>query len=213
MSPEWNCVTPRVSLSERVVTCRDADHRNNPDGVDQIGCRFFDRHAKSSAPRAVFNEGSRMVFQHLAIDAEWTHKCITCYVPARLIRPMRAQSETGEALRRIKLFNHEFEDNAVPMWVFDTETLAFLSVNSAAIRKYGYSQEEFLSMTILDIRPAEDVIPLLQQELRDGRHNSNGELWTHRKKDGTKISVRIISRETEFDGRPAELVIAQDVTR
>ena len=68
-------------------------------------------------------------------------------------------------------------------------------------------------MTILDIRPAEDVIPLLQQELRDRRHNSNGELWTHRKKDGTKISVRIISRETEFDGRPAELVIAQDITR
>ena len=50
-----------------------------------------------------------------------------------------------------------FEKNPLPMWVFDTETLAFLAVNDAAIEHYGYSREEFLSMTADRIRPAEEV--------------------------------------------------------
>lgn len=43
-----------------------------------------------------------------------------------------------------------------PMWIYDIETLAFLKVNKEAIRQYGYTEEEFLSMTIMDIRPKED---------------------------------------------------------
>jgi PAS domain S-box-containing protein len=54
-----------------------------------------------------------------------------------------------------------FDDNPQPMWLFDAETLAFLEVNNAAIENYGYSREEFLQMTILDIRPQEDVVRLI----------------------------------------------------
>ena len=54
-----------------------------------------------------------------------------------------------------------FQRCETPMWVFDTRTFAFLAVNDAAVRQYGYSREQFLSMTILDIRPVADVVPLL----------------------------------------------------
>jgi len=107
----------------------------------------------------------------------------------------------------------DFDCSASPMWIFDIRTLVFLAVNEAAVRHYGYSRERFLSMTILDIRPAEDIVPLLREELREGKHSSNKELWRHRKKDGSVIEVEITSHEAMFNGLPAEVVIVQDVAK
>ena len=50
-----------------------------------------------------------------------------------------------------------FESNPHPMWVFDRETMRFLAVNDAAVEQYGYSKEEFLSMTLAQIRSPEDA--------------------------------------------------------
>ena len=61
-----------------------------------------------------------------------------------------------------------FEASPTPMWVYDADTLAFLAVNDAAIRHYGYSRDEFLAMTIKDIRPAEDVPRLLADVVGGG---------------------------------------------
>jgi len=102
--------------------------------------------------------------------------------------------------------------SSVPMWIFDIRTLRFLAVNDAAVRQYGYSREEFLAMTILDIRPGEDVVPLLREEVRDRKHRSDKERWRHLRKDGTLIEVEITSRHTTFNGSPAEIVTAVDVT-
>ena len=105
-----------------------------------------------------------------------------------------------------------FESNPFPMWVCDLETLSFLAVNEAAVRHYGYSSEEFLTMTIKDIRPLEDV-PVLLDSL--ARHsvglNQSGE-WRHQKKDGTIINVEITSYQLTFAGRLAALVLANDIT-
>jgi two-component system, cell cycle sensor histidine kinase and response regulator CckA len=107
----------------------------------------------------------------------------------------------------------DFDHNAAPMWVFDMSTLAFLAVNDAAVRDYGYSRKEFLSMTILDIRPNEDIVPLLREELHEGRrHNSQKELWRHQNKNGSLIDVEITSCEVLFNGRRAKIVTAVDVT-
>ncbi len=105
-----------------------------------------------------------------------------------------------------------FESNPQPMWVYDLESLAFLKVNRAAVDLYGYSREEFLAMTIKDIRPPEDVAPLLKRvkELAPGLGYS-GE-WRHGKKSGEIIDVEIVSHEIAFNGRRARLVLAQDVT-
>jgi PAS domain S-box-containing protein len=106
-----------------------------------------------------------------------------------------------------------FDNNPHPTWVFDRETLRFLAVNSAAVRKYGYSVDEFLAMTIKEIRPAEDIPVLLESvgRLNDGMDSAG--IWRHRRKDGTVIDVEITSYPLNFAGRPAEVVVAVDVTQ
>jgi two-component system cell cycle sensor histidine kinase/response regulator CckA len=98
------------------------------------------------------------------------------------------------------------------MWVFDRATLKFLAINEAAIRHYGYSRDEFLSMTIADIRPEEDVPRLMGSVSQRGAELSESELWRHRKKDGTVIQVEITSHPISLRGRDAELILSQDVT-
>ncbi len=120
----------------------------------------------------------------------------------------RALRESEERYRTL------FESNPNPMWVYDLETLSFLAVNAAAVRNYGYSQEEFLTMTLKDIRPPEDV-PHLMEDLGketgvDGLDNLAQ--WRHRKKDGALIDVEITSHELIWIGRLAKLVLINDIT-
>ena len=105
-----------------------------------------------------------------------------------------------------------FESNPMPMWVFDRDSLKFLAVNEAAIRHYGYSGDEFLSMTIADIRPDEDVPKLMNSVSKTVPRLSEAELWRHRKKDGTIIQVEITSHPISMDGRAADLILSHDVT-
>jgi PAS domain S-box-containing protein len=105
-----------------------------------------------------------------------------------------------------------FESNPLPMWLYDTETLAFLHVNAAAVRHYGYSQDEFLSMTLKDIRPAEDI-PRFLASLADtpsGLYEAG--IWAHRTKDGTIIQVEVTRHRLRLEGREVGLALAQDVT-
>ena len=105
-----------------------------------------------------------------------------------------------------------FESNPHPMWICDAETLAFLAVNEAAVHQYGYSQDEFLRMTIKDIRPPENVADLLEHVLRAIRPFNWAGAWRHRKKDGTIIDVEISGCPLHFAGRPAVVILANDVT-
>jgi two-component system, cell cycle sensor histidine kinase and response regulator CckA len=104
-----------------------------------------------------------------------------------------------------------FQSNPLPMWVYDRDTLEFLAVNEAAVSHYGYSQDDFLSMTIKDIRSAEDVETLLEKISDESGFNPAG-TWKHKKKDGSVIDVEIISYPLQFAGRKAKLVLANDVT-
>ena len=106
-----------------------------------------------------------------------------------------------------------FESNPHPMWVYDLETLAFLAVNAAAIHHYGYTREEFLSMTLKDIRPPEDIPALLDSVARAPLGLEEAGVWKHRRKDGSIIYVEITSHTIEFAGRRAKTVLANDVTQ
>ena len=107
-----------------------------------------------------------------------------------------------------------FDSSPLPMWLLDTETLSFLDVNTAALRQYGYSKDEFLSMTIKDIRPIEQVTGLrnlvksnnMSAEYYDG-------VSLHLKKNGEIIYVRIESNLLTFNNREARLVQATDITQ
>jgi two-component system, cell cycle sensor histidine kinase and response regulator CckA len=107
-----------------------------------------------------------------------------------------------------------FNSNPQPMWVYDLESLRFLAVNDAAINHYGYSREEFLRMTLRDIRPEEEI-PRLLTNLAAGRNRKQLETagtWKHRKKTGEIIDVKIMEGKLQFEGRSAALIGVEDVT-
>lgn len=112
-----------------------------------------------------------------------------------------------------------FEASPIPLWVYDLETLQFLAVNQAAVTEYGFSRDEFLAMTIRDIRPVDDVPHLLDRierlELGVEKPDWSDQperSWRHRRKDGSILHVDIRSHPMLFLGRPARIVIAMDVT-
>jgi PAS domain S-box-containing protein len=110
-------------------------------------------------------------------------------------------------------FRNLFEHNPLPFWVFDAETLRFLEVNRAAINQYGYSRDEFLAMTILDIRRPE-FHDRVSREVHDTSSPkwTSTQIWQHRRKDGSLLEVKIHTSDIEFRGRPARLILAEDMT-
>ncbi len=105
-----------------------------------------------------------------------------------------------------------FDSNPLPMWIYDLQSLRFLAVNESAIDHYGYTREDFLAMTIADIRPTEDLPALLEnvEQVKDQLDRAG--VWRHLKKDASQIFVEITSHPLDFMDRQAELVIAYDVT-
>jgi PAS domain S-box-containing protein len=123
----------------------------------------------------------------------------------------RARREAAEAdLRQSeKHYRLLFQGNPHPMWVFDLETLAILEVNEAAINHYGFSQQEFLGMTLADLRVSG----------RD-RHDNNSVwdaesrviIWRHRHKNGGAMDMEVVWTPLAFQGRLCALTMATDVT-
>ncbi len=118
---------------------------------------------------------------------------------------LRAQDGLRQSEVRYRLL---FERNPLPMWVYNKQTLAFLAVNEAAVRRYGYSREEFLAMTLLDIRPPED---------RDAVRRSvgtaqAGSVWRHLTKSGELLWAEITSHPLVWEVQDAAMGIAQDIT-
>ena len=126
-----------------------------------------------------------------------------------LARDITERKHFEEALRdseeRYKLL---FESTPQPIWVYNEETLAFLAVNEAATRTYGFTRDEFLSMTVNDIRPREDI-PALLIKSTDLVISSP---WRHKTKDNRTIYVEMSSHPVVFDGKNSKLVIVNDVT-
>jgi PAS domain S-box-containing protein len=121
----------------------------------------------------------------------------------------KSQEKLKKSEARYRLL---FENNPFPMWVYELETLKILAVNDAAINRYGFSEEEFLHLTIMDISPEEDIPLMLKQISENPQELMNAGVWRHQKKDGSLIYVEINSHQINFDGRQARLVLANDVT-
>jgi len=104
------------------------------------------------------------------------------------------------------------DDIPLAAWVHDNESWRFLTVNQAAIERYGYSREEFLSMTLGDIRPKEDMVELERFLKTAGEKRRLAAKWRHRKKDGSLIWVICYSHPVELDGQTVRLVVNEDIT-
>jgi PAS domain S-box-containing protein len=128
-------------------------------------------------------------------------------------RDITEQKRAEERLRASEeWYRLLFDANPLPMWVYDIETLAFLGVNDAAVKHYGYSRAEFLSMRITDIRPDEELPKLLAAARAPDSPEFDGGVWRHRTKDGRTISVEVVTHALTVLDRPARLTLAHDVT-
>jgi PAS domain S-box-containing protein len=136
---------------------------------------------------------------------------------SQLFKSITYSIERGKNLKKLRESEEKyktlFQVTPLPKWIYDLNTFKFLNVNDAAIRHYGYSREEFLNMTILDIRPKEDI-PILKNVLNQAQEKNSFKKgsFRHVKKNGEIIDVQIESNEIDFDGIKARLVLSIDIT-
>jgi PAS domain S-box-containing protein len=105
-----------------------------------------------------------------------------------------------------------FEDSPLPMWVTDKQTLQFLDVNETALKEYGYSREEFLSMSAYDIRNDNEKERLAHLAPAPGNGTRNAGIWQHIKKDGSCILAEMSAHNIAYGGESARLVMSNNVT-
>lgn len=130
-----------------------------------------------------------------------------------LVLDVTVATRIEEALRKSEAqYRLLFEANPQAMWVYDLTTLRFLAVNNAAVRHYGYSRSEFLDMTIMDIRPPDEIKRLEDYLAGNYSEVEHAGEWRHQKKDGTIINVDVTASRLNFAGRPAEFVLVHDIT-
>lgn len=122
---------------------------------------------------------------------------------------VRFEEELKESESR---YRQLFEDNPMPMMIFERDTLRFLAVNDATEIHYGWTRDEFLNMTIRDIRPPEDVEAAVGYVQNMDQGLDKVGVWRHRKKDGSIIQVDITSHSLTYRGKKAQLALCQDVT-
>ncbi|MFT3817181.1 MAG: PAS domain-containing protein [Rubrivivax sp.] len=105
-----------------------------------------------------------------------------------------------------------FMNHPQPMWVYDMDSYRFLLVNDAAVAAYGYRREAFLAMTARDIRPPEDVPSFLAAARLHAVGTGSPGVFRHRTRSGRTLLARISEHRVVLHGRPAMMVMAEDVT-
>ena len=132
-----------------------------------------------------------------------------------LVESLGAVIERHRTAERLRTSEEQyrmlFDYNPHPMWVYDREHLRVLAVNRAAVLHYGYSEQEFLALTIRDLTPPEDIARMEQAVM--SLRQSTKDIWRHWKKDETLIDVEVASHPIDFNGRPARMVLIIDMTQ
>jgi PAS domain S-box-containing protein len=130
-----------------------------------------------------------------------------------LLHDVSAHHDAMERLRASeRRLRHLFEDNPRPMWLYELDSNRIVLVNAAAIEQYGYTDEEFRSLTIFDLRPQEERERLRSNLSRPRARVERSAGWTHRRKDGSLLEVEIDSHLIDMDGRQHVVVVGHDVT-
>ena len=146
-------------------------------------------------------------------------RCIRIYgsfqdIDQRKKNELKIQQTLTEIEESEKRYSDLFHLSPLPKWVYDVKTLKFLDVNKAAIKHYGYTYEEFLEMTIKDIRPVEEIAklePFIQENIKNITSSSEG-IFIHQNKKGDKLTVEIKSNSITFKGIKAKVIAANDIT-
>jgi PAS domain S-box-containing protein len=174
---------------------------------------------------ALMHQGKPFVNTYRIMDAQgnikWLESKLTPTVDDNG-RPIRLDGITTDITQRKEAeamlaaseshYKQLFEVNPTPMWIRENGSLRFLNVNEATIKHYGYSREEFLDMTLLDIRSKSEQERLLSLEKGSQGIGTNAGIWKHIKKNGEEILVEVTHSDIVYEGKQARLVLAKDVT-
>lgn len=183
--------------------------------------------ARVTVPYALFGVlwilGSDAAVQALSADPAWqalaqrgkglTYVSLTALALALLVyrgtrRMLRAVQDGEHSALRV----HDlFEGHPQPMWYYHPHSLAFLRVNDAAVRLYGWTQAEFLQMTVPDLRPADERATLAQRLRGRAPGFSAVDQVRHRCKSGDWLHVQVSAQAAVYQGQPAVLVLAVDI--
>ncbi len=153
-------------------------------------------------------------FFYIAVTAILLHYIVERFYN-ELGNKLRKLTQTNTALEESeKRYSDLFHLSPLPLWVYDCATLKFLAVNEAAIAQYGYSRDEFLSKTIIDIRPKEEIPNLMnvvETSKGEGQFVLRG-VFRHTKKDREIVTVEIRSNDVVYKGVKAKVVLVNDIT-
>ncbi len=129
------------------------------------------------------------------------------------VRDISERKRTEESIRLSEQkYRLLFFKNPMPMLMLSMPDMNFIDVNEAALKQYGYSREEFLTMSAKDIRPAEDIKKFWEKMENKSRGINNFGIVRHLKKDGSIINVDVTAHELTYDGKPVFLIHVNDVT-
>jgi PAS domain S-box-containing protein len=106
-----------------------------------------------------------------------------------------------------------FERNLLPMWIYDVKTLRMLAVNDAALSQYGYSKQEFVGLTLLDLHHDDDVAQLHDYLKLPASEQAAPRVWRHKDRNGVAVEVEMVTDELEQEGVHARMALVRDVTR
>jgi PAS domain S-box-containing protein len=202
-----------VSLTRGEVLCCD-DSEIDP-RVDRAACRAMGVRSVLIAP---LRTGGATGVGALRVMSSRPHAFSAADVGSLTILAewlgavMQRDAAAAELSRSESQYRLLFAEHPLPMWVYEIGTLRFLAVNDSAVAQYGYSKQEFLTMTLRDMRSPEGNA-LLDEYLRTRAVSGKSIVsWQHRRKDGSIVDVESSDSTIDFGGRPARLVLAQDIT-
>src|SRR5258708_485607 len=191
-------------------TQADARFQNNPLVLGTPDIRFY-----AGAPIITTDGhilGSICVIDRTPREISDTEKSALTLLAREVCSQMELRRIATELREGEERYRMMFERNPMPMWIFNHASLQIVAVNESAVALYGYSTEEFLAMTVKDIRPPEDISTfekIIAPAMGPFRAASR---WRHRRKDGTIFPVDIYSHSILFDGKPARLVLSVDMS-
>ena len=183
-----------------------------------------DRTAVFEQFATAFADGGNAEFEFRVVRPDGVERCVIAHIEGAadttgqvrfltgtlqdITERRRAEVAVREAAAR---YGQLFEFNPHPMWIYDPTTMRFLAVNDAAVGHFGYQRDEFLNMTLNDLHPLEQVPPLSEAVHLVDERGANS-LWRHQLRDGRLIDMEIIAQTIDFEGQPARVVLAHDVT-
>jgi len=131
-----------------------------------------------------------------------------------IVYSIERKKSIAELAESEKRYSEVFHFSPLPMWVVDLDTLKFLDVNKATIDSYGYTRDEFLAMSLTDIRLDSDI-PDMERSIEQTRQNPDviaRRVTVHKRKNGELRNVEVQFAQFMYKGKLSNIVTVNDIT-